>query len=109
MSTITCCVAWDAAAQGHAYLNGGDLTFVGRPFAEETGATISWLMPGLIDIRSHPSTEPFFSRCEGGTRSAVNVYERSLRTLLRGGQGVRNGKVLMLDHAAALETPTDAR
>jgi cytosine/adenosine deaminase-related metal-dependent hydrolase len=64
-------VAWDKAAGRHAYLTGGDLVFagdkiefVGRDYRGQADETIDgrglMVMPGLIDIHSHPSTEPFF-------------------------------------------------
>ena len=62
-------VAWDEAAKTHAYLTGGDvafeggaLRFVGRGYdgpAEEVidGAGLM-VMPGLVNIHTHPSSEP---------------------------------------------------
>ncbi len=85
-------VAWDAATQNHAWLNGGDLVFsgdtiafVGKHYAGEADETIDgsdlMVMPGLIDIHSHPSTEPFFRgvREEHGLPSMYmsGLYERS--------------------------------
>ena len=85
-------MAWDEATQSHAYLNGGDvvfyddtITFVGKHYAGETDETIDgsdlMVMPGLIDIHSHPSTEPFFRgvREEHGLPSMYmsGLYERS--------------------------------
>ena len=62
-------VAWDAGAQQHVYLpdadvafEGGALTFVGRgykgPAEEEIGGRGLMVMPGLVNIHSHPSSEP---------------------------------------------------
>lgn len=62
-------VAWDAGAGAHAYLENGDvafqngtITFVGRGFPGTADVEINgrgiMVMPGLIDIHSHPSTEP---------------------------------------------------
>jgi cytosine/adenosine deaminase-related metal-dependent hydrolase len=85
-------VAWDSATQSHAYLNGGDLafsgdsiTYVGKHYAGEADTTIDgsdlMVMPGLVDIHSHPSTEPFFRgvREEHGLPSMYmsGLYERS--------------------------------
>lgn len=62
-------LAWDEAAKTHAYLTGGDvafeggaLRFVGRGYdgpAEEVidGAGLM-VMPGLVNIHTHPSSEP---------------------------------------------------
>jgi cytosine/adenosine deaminase-related metal-dependent hydrolase len=62
-------VAWDASEKQHTYLTGADvaysggtLTFVGRGYdgaADEVldGAGMM-VMPGLVNIHSHPSSEP---------------------------------------------------
>jgi 5-methylthioadenosine/S-adenosylhomocysteine deaminase len=85
-------VAWDPASQNHAYLTDGDvvfagdaITFVGKHYTGEADETIDgtnlMVMPGLIDIHSHPSTEPFFRgvREEHGLPSMYmsGLYERS--------------------------------
>ncbi|QYU70490.1 amidohydrolase family protein [Leptolyngbya sp. 15MV] len=62
-------VAWDAAAGSHIYLpdadvafEGGAITFVGRHYAgpaeEEISGRGLMVMPGLVNIHSHPSSEP---------------------------------------------------
>jgi 5-methylthioadenosine/S-adenosylhomocysteine deaminase len=62
-------VAWDAATQSHTYLpdgdvafEGGAITFVGRGYAGPVTGEISgrglMVMPGLVNIHSHPSSEP---------------------------------------------------
>ena len=75
--TVTCIrnaawiIAWDAAEARHAYLTDADLVFegntirfVGRryggPCDVEIDGRALMVMPGLVDIHSHPSTEPFF-------------------------------------------------
>ena len=88
-----CIVAWDAANRRHAYLMGGDvafavdtLTYVGKRYdgtAEETiDGTDLMVMPGLIDLHAHPSTEPFFRgvREEHGVPAMYmsGLYERSV-------------------------------
>lgn len=88
-----CIIAWDAANRRHAYLMGGDLAFagdsivyVGPHFAGAAETTIDgrglMVMPGLIDIHSHPSTEPFFRgvREEHGVPEMfmTGLYERSV-------------------------------
>ena len=61
-------VAWDAASGSHAYLehgdvafSGGTLTFVGRGYPGRADETIDgrglMVMPGLIDVHSHPCLE----------------------------------------------------
>ena len=60
-------VAWDGT--GHVYMpdadvafRGGTLTFVGRGYAGEADAEVdgrgTMVMPGLVNIHSHPSSEP---------------------------------------------------
>lgn len=65
----TMVVGWDAGARSHVYLpdadvafDDGTLTFVGRGFADQADTTIDgrglMVMPGLVNIHSHPSSEP---------------------------------------------------
>lgn len=62
-------VAWDASEKQHTYLTdadvafeGGAITFVGRAYAGPAEETIPGkgllVMPGLVNIHSHPSSEP---------------------------------------------------
>ena len=62
-------VAWDERAKSHVYLSdadvafqGGVLTFAGRGFPGPVSETIDgrdlMVMPGLVNIHSHPSSEP---------------------------------------------------
>jgi 5-methylthioadenosine/S-adenosylhomocysteine deaminase len=84
-------VAWDPATARHAYLRDADLVFeadriafIGRlypgPFDSEIAGENLLVMPGLVDIHSHPSTEPFFRgiREEHGlpTMFMTGLYER---------------------------------
>ena len=86
-------IAWDAANQRHAYLMGADVafagdtvTFVGTHYDGDADSTIDgrelMVMPGLIDLHSHPSTEPFYRgvREEHGLPSMYmsGLYERSI-------------------------------
>jgi cytosine/adenosine deaminase-related metal-dependent hydrolase len=88
-----CVIAWDAANRRHAYLMGGDvafagdtLTYVGPRYDGTADTTIDgsdiMVMPGLIDLHSHPSTEPFFRgvREEHGVPAMYmsGLYERSV-------------------------------
>ncbi len=84
-------IAWDEATAAHAYLQNADvtfdadrITFIGRhdpgPADTEIDGSNLMVMPGLIDIHSHPSTEPFFRgiREEHGlpTMFMSGLYER---------------------------------
>ncbi len=86
-------VAWDDGTQSHGYLTDGDvvfegdkISFVGRGYAGEAGEVIDgrglMVMPGLIDIHSHPGHEPLFRgiREEHGrpNQYMTGLYERSL-------------------------------
>ena len=62
-------VGWDEAQNSHAYMAGGDvafeggtIAFVGRGYGGKADATIDgrglMIMPGLVNIHSHPSSEP---------------------------------------------------
>ncbi len=62
-------IAWDAGTNAHVYLpdadvafDGGTLTFVGRSYTGPADTTIDgvgkMVMPGLVNIHSHPSSEP---------------------------------------------------
>ncbi len=85
-------IAWDPATGRHAYLRNADLvfeagsiTFIGRLYPGQADTEIDgsglMVMPGLVDIHSHPSTEPFFRgiREEHGlpTMFMTGLYERS--------------------------------
>ena len=61
-------IAWDAATARHVYLQGADvafaggsLTFVGKGYAGAADETVDgrglMVMPGLIDVHSHPMLE----------------------------------------------------
>src|ERR1700743_3517510 len=62
-------VAWDAATKSHVYMpdadvafEGGVLRFVGRGYDGPSDEVVSgsgmMVMPGLVNIHSHPSSEP---------------------------------------------------
>jgi cytosine/adenosine deaminase-related metal-dependent hydrolase len=64
-------VAWDATSRRHVYrrridvaFSGGQLVFVGPHFTGRVDETIDGrgvlVIPGLIDIHAHPTTEPAF-------------------------------------------------
>jgi 5-methylthioadenosine/S-adenosylhomocysteine deaminase len=85
-------VAWDEAAGGHTYRRGidvafadGVITFAGRDYGEDADRVIDGkdrlVLPGLIDIHSHPEHEPLYRgvREEHGVRNMhmTGLYERS--------------------------------
>ncbi|MCO6417054.1 hypothetical protein JYK14_12900 [Siccirubricoccus sp. KC 17139] len=62
-------ILWDAAAKQHVYatdvdiaFEGGQLLHIGGAYAGKADETISgrglMVMPGLVNIHSHPSSEP---------------------------------------------------
>ncbi len=81
-------VAWDSGEARHAYLKGGDLvfegneiTFVGKGYAGPSERTIDGsglcLIPGLVDIHSHPASEVFYR----GLREDHSVREHYMSGL----------------------------
>jgi 5-methylthioadenosine/S-adenosylhomocysteine deaminase len=86
-------VAWDGPSGCHVYLRDADVAFsgnvithVGRGYPGDADEVIDgrdvMVMPGLVDIHSHPSTEPFYRgiREEHGVPAMFmsGLYERSL-------------------------------
>src|SRR5260370_8272968 len=85
-------IAWNEAAGGHGYRRNIDIvfvddtiTFVGRNYPGAADRVIDGknrlLLPGLIDIHSHPEHEPLYRgvREEHGVRDMhmTGLYERS--------------------------------
>lgn len=85
-------IAWDEAAGHHVYRRGVDvvfaddmISFVGRNYTGAADRVIDGkdrlVLPGLIDIHSHPEHEPLFRgvREEHGVRNMYmsGLYERS--------------------------------
>ena len=85
-------IAWDAAAGGHTYRRGVDvaftddrIAFIGPNYTGMAARTIDgknrMVMPGLIDLHSHPHHEPLYRgiREEHGlpSMSMTGLYERS--------------------------------
>jgi cytosine/adenosine deaminase-related metal-dependent hydrolase len=85
-------IAWDEGLGRHVYRRGADvaftddrISFVGRGFAGMADKTIDGanrlVMPGLIDIHSHPHHEPLYRgiREEHGLPGMhmTGLYERS--------------------------------
>ncbi|HVM80375.1 MAG TPA: amidohydrolase family protein [Stellaceae bacterium] len=86
-------IAWNKASGRQGYLQNADIVFrgntiefVGRNYSGAADETIGGkgllAMPGLVDIHSHPSTEPFYRgiREEHGVPQMYmsGLYERSL-------------------------------
>ncbi|WP_428490195.1 amidohydrolase family protein [Rhodopila sp.] len=86
-------IAWDPSTARHGYLRNADLAFgadrilfIGRrypgPVDNEIDGTDRMVMPGLVDIHAHPSTEPLFRglREEHGLPSMfmTGLYERGV-------------------------------
>src|SRR5215831_15442428 len=85
-------IAWDAAAKRHTYRRDVDvafaddrITFVGPKYTGPADRVIDGkdrlVLPGLIDIHSHPEHEPLYRgvREEHGVRNMymTGLYERS--------------------------------
>ena len=85
-------IAWDAAAKRHVYrrgldiaFTGGSIDFVGASFAGVADNVIHggdvMVMPGLVDIHSHPEHEPLYRgiREEHGLPNMhmTGLFERS--------------------------------
>jgi 5-methylthioadenosine/S-adenosylhomocysteine deaminase len=85
-------IAWDETAERHVYRRGVDvvfaddrISFVGRNWPEAADRVIDGkdrlVLPGLIDIHSHPEHEPLYRgiREEHGVRNMhmTGLYERS--------------------------------
>ena len=90
-------VAWDQSDQRHAYLRDGDvvfegdaIAFVGRGYAGDAEEIVDGrglcVLPGLVDIHAHPSSEPAYRgiREEHGRPNMymTGLYERSLAYVL---------------------------
>ena len=84
-------IAWDEAAARHVYLRDADVAFegstirfVGRAYRGAVDSTVDGrgrlVMPGLIDLHAHPTTEPAFKgiREEHGVPAMymTGLYER---------------------------------
>src|SRR5262249_7823308 len=98
-------VAWDQAAQQHVYRTGTDIVFeddtiefVGQRYDGPKDKTIDgkglFVIPGLINMHSHPATEPFYRgiREEQGLPQMymTGLYER-LFTFIPGLEDRRAG------------------
>lgn len=93
-------VAWDATGAGHTYMHGADvafsgnqITFVGRDYKPEPGVDVKvvdgsgkMVMPGLVNIHSHPASEPLNKGYtdEIGSPGLYNSGLYEIMPLLRG-------------------------
>ena len=83
--------AWDRNSESHVYrrdidiaFRGDRIIFVGPSYAEPVDMTVDgrqlFVMPGLVDVHSHPTTEPSFKgiREEHGVPEMymTGLYER---------------------------------
>ena len=86
-------IAWDQSAKSHGYLRNADVAFkgntivhVGKSYSEKADRVIDgrdlMIMPGLVDIHSHPSLEPSWRgiREEHGVPEMymTGLYERAV-------------------------------
>ena len=85
-------VAWNGAAERHHYSRDVDVAFAGnesvhvgsdydRPVESEIAGNDLMVMPGLINIHSHPTSEPLRKGITDETRSP-NFYHSSLYEFL---------------------------
>ena len=85
-------VAWEEGAGRHVYrrnldiaFSGDRIVFVGRNYGgaadEVVDGKYRLVMPGLIDIHSHPAHEPLYRGGPGRTRLAQHAHDRTLRAL----------------------------
>ena len=105
-------IAWDEAAGQHAYRRDVDLAFaddrivfVGRNYAGTADRVIDGsnrlVMPGLINIHSHPEHEPLYRGIREEHGRAEHAHDRALRALAgvvgagrRGARGQRRIRLL---------------
>lgn len=90
-------IAWDAQAQRHVYRTGVDVAFAGREithlgpaYAGPAPARVIegrdlMVMPGLVDLHAHPSSEPLNKGMwdEVGSRNLYNTSLYEYLTVLR--------------------------
>jgi cytosine/adenosine deaminase-related metal-dependent hydrolase len=104
-------VAWDAATGGHAYcrdidvaVRGSDIVHVGRgysgPAEVEVDCRERLLMPGLVNIHTHPTSEPLRKGITDETRSP-GFWHSSLYEFLTVFNNDRAGAVAAIQVALA--------
>ena len=83
-------VVWDEQLEEQVYhqdidivIAGDAISFVGNAYDGKADVTVDgrgWLiLPGLINLHSHPATEPAQRGNPRGARGTRHVYEQSLR------------------------------
>ncbi|NKB54811.1 MAG: amidohydrolase family protein [Alphaproteobacteria bacterium] len=96
-------VAWDDANEQHVYLRDADVAFQGTeivqvgghydgPAAQEIDGRARLILPGLINIHTHPSSEPLRKGLTDETRSP-NFWHSSLYEFLPVFAGDREGAI----------------
>lgn len=104
-------VAWDAANGRHVYLRDVDVAFAGSellqvggrfegPAATEIDGRARLVIPGLVNIHTHPSSEPLRKGVTDETRSP-NFWHSSLYEFLPVFAGDRDGAVAGVQVAMA--------
>jgi 5-methylthioadenosine/S-adenosylhomocysteine deaminase len=104
-------VAWDEARAAHVYrcgidvaIKGADIAFIGKRFADpadvEIDCTNRLLLPGLVNIHTHPSSEPLRKGISDETRSP-GFWHSSLYEFLTVFGNDRAGSVAAMQVALA--------
>jgi 5-methylthioadenosine/S-adenosylhomocysteine deaminase len=104
-------VAWDEARAAHVYrcgidvaIKGADIAFIGKRFADpadvEIDCTNRLLLPGLVNIHTHPSSEPLRKGITDETRSP-GFWHSSLYEFLTVFGNDRAGSVAAMQVALA--------
>ena len=104
-------VAWDDANARHVYLNDADVAFedgrivhVGGPYdgaaAEDIDGRDRLVMPGLVNIHTHPTSEPLRKGLTDETRSP-NFWHSSLYEFLPVFENDRDGAIAGIQVAMA--------
>ncbi len=104
-------VAWDNANARHVYLNDADIAFedgkivhVGGPYdgaaAEEIDGRNRLVIPGLVNIHTHPTSEPLRKGLTDETRSP-NFWHSSLYEFLPVFENDRDGAIAGIQVAMA--------
>jgi 5-methylthioadenosine/S-adenosylhomocysteine deaminase len=102
-------VAWDAARAGHVYrrnidvaIAGTEIVFLGKDFAgaadHEVDCTSRLLLPGLVNIHTHPTSEPLRKGITDETRSP-GFWHSSLYEFLTVFNNDRDGSIAAMQVA----------
>jgi cytosine/adenosine deaminase-related metal-dependent hydrolase len=104
-------VTWDGARHSHVYrrnvdvaVRGAEIVFVGKNYAEDADVTVDCaerlLLPGLINIHTHPTTEPLRKGITDECRSP-GFWHSSLYEFLTVFNNDREGSVAAMRVALA--------